>query len=103
MEKRICETDGTVYKRCRLSTFLPLKIVFIAFLQAKVKLMSTKMGQQMDNDKRADYLKPFTLNTILREQMLNLVEENEGVNIILKQSSKSIKKDNSFFISPPTS
>ena len=25
--------------------------------------------------------------------MLNLVEDNEGVNIILKQSSKSIKKD----------
>ena len=61
--------------------------------QAKVKLMSTKMGQQMDNDKRAEYLKPFTLTTILREQMLNLVEENEGVNIILKQASKSIKKD----------
>ena len=61
--------------------------------QAKVKLISTKMGQQMDNDKRADYLKPFTLTTILREQMLNLVEENEGVNIILKQSSRSIKKD----------
>ena len=61
--------------------------------QAKVKLMSTKMGQQMDNDKRADYLTPFTLTTILREQMLNLVEENEGVNIILKQASKSIKKD----------
>lgn len=61
--------------------------------QAKVKLMSTKMGQQMDSDKRAEYLKPFTLTTILREQMLNLVEENEGVNIILKQSSRSIKKD----------
>lgn len=61
--------------------------------QAKVKLMSTKVGQQMDNNKRADYLKPFTLTTILREQMLNLVEENEGVNIILKQSSKSIPKD----------
>ena len=61
--------------------------------QAKIKLMSTKVGQNMDNDKRADYLKPFTLTTILREQMLNLVEENEGVNIILKQSSKSIKKD----------
>jgi hypothetical protein len=61
--------------------------------QAKIKLMSTKMGQAMDNDKRAEYLKPFTLTTILREQMLNLVEENEGVNIILKQSSKGIKKD----------
>lgn len=61
--------------------------------QAKVKLMSTKKGQAMDNDKRAEYLKPFTLTTILREQMLNLVEENEGINIILKQSSKGIKKD----------
>ena len=61
--------------------------------QAKSKLMATKMGQAMTPDKRADYLKPFTLTTILREQMLNLVEENEGVNIILKQSSKGIKKD----------
>ena len=61
--------------------------------QAKAKLMATKMGQAMDANKRADYLKPFTLTTILREQMLNLVEENEGVNIILKQSSKGIKKD----------
>ena len=61
--------------------------------QAKVKLMSTKVGQQMDVDKRAEYLMPFTLTTILREQMLNLVEENEGVNIILKQSSRSIPKD----------
>ena len=61
--------------------------------QAKAKLMATKMGQGMSPDKRAEHLKPFTLTTILREQMLNLVEENEGVNIILKQSSKGIKKD----------
>ena len=61
--------------------------------QAKAKLMTTKVGQAMDADKRADYLKPFTLTTILREQMLNLVEDNEGVNIILKQSSRSIPKD----------
>ena len=55
--------------------------------------MSTKVGQNMDNNKRAEYLQPFTLTTILREQMLNLVEENEGVNILLKQSSRSIPKD----------
>ena len=61
--------------------------------QAKVKLMSTKVGQNMDADRRADYLRPFTLTTVLREQMLNLVEENEGINIILKQSSRTIKKD----------
>lgn len=61
--------------------------------QAKTKLMGTKKGQQMDNNKRAEYLQPFTYTTILREQMLNLVEENEGVNIILKQSSRGVKKD----------
>lgn len=61
--------------------------------QAKLKLMSTKNGQAMDSNKRAEYLKPFTLTTILKEQMLNLVEQNEGVNIILKQASRAIKKD----------
>ena len=84
-------TEAHTYVQTQLSSG---KIKFlIDENQAKVKLMSTKMGQTMDNDKRAEYLKPFTLTTILREQMLNLVEENEGVNIILKQSSKSIKKD----------
>ena len=35
--------------------------------QAKTKLMGTKAGQAMDAAKRAEYLKPFTLTTILRE------------------------------------
>ena len=60
---------------------------------AKTKLMSTKQGQNMNIDERNQYLKPFILTSILKEQMLNLVEENEGVNIILKQSNRSIKKD----------
>jgi hypothetical protein len=38
----------------------------------------------MTQEKRADYLQPFTLTSILREEMLNLREENEGLNIILK-------------------
>ena len=61
--------------------------------QAKVKLMGTKVGQNMSPEKRTEHLWPFTQTTILKEQMLNLVEENEGTNIILKQSNKSIKKD----------
>jgi len=61
--------------------------------QAKVKLMATKVGQNMSPEKRTEHLWPFTQTTILKEQMLNLVEENEGTNIILKQSNKSIKKD----------
>lgn len=60
---------------------------------AKVKYMSTKVGQNASVDKRNEYLKPFVMTSILKEQMMNLVEENEGVNILLKQSNKSIKKD----------
>ena len=60
---------------------------------AKTKLMSTRQGQNMKIDERNEYLKPFILTSILKEQMLNLVEENQGVNIILKQSNRSIKKD----------
>ena len=60
---------------------------------AKTKLLNTKAGQKMTPEKRAEYLKPFTLTTILKEEMMNLREENEGINIILKQANKSIKKD----------
>lgn len=60
---------------------------------AKEKLMSTKRGQEMSLNDRNEYLRPFVQTTMLREQLLNLVEENEGVNIILKQSSRKIKKD----------
>jgi hypothetical protein len=47
----------------------------------------------MSPEKRADYLNPFTLTSILKEEMLNLREENEGVNIILKQVNKGVRKD----------
>jgi len=47
----------------------------------------------MKPEERAEYLKPFTLTSILKEEMLNLHEENEGLNIILKQFNKGIKKD----------
>jgi hypothetical protein len=47
----------------------------------------------MTPEKREEYLMPFTLTSTLKEELLNLYEEREGINIILKQSSKSIKKD----------
>ena len=60
---------------------------------AKAKLMNTKMGQKMTSEQRADYLNPFILTSILKEELTNLKEENEGINIILKQANKNIKKD----------
>jgi hypothetical protein len=84
-------TEAYVYCQSQMNSG---KIKFlIDEQQAKVKLMSTKKGQEMDAAKRAVELQPFTLTTILREQMLNLVEENEGVNIILKRVSRSVPKD----------
>ena len=60
---------------------------------AKAKLMGTKIGIAMKPEERAEYLKPFTLTSILKEEMMNLREENEGIHISLKQANKSIKKD----------
>lgn len=60
---------------------------------AKTKLMETKVGQSMSPEQRAERLMPFQLTDILKEELMNLREENEGINIILKQANKRIKKD----------
>ena len=60
---------------------------------ARNKLMGTKKGNSMKPEQRAEYLKPFTLTSILKEEMQNLRQENDGVNILLKQANKSIGKD----------
>ena len=60
---------------------------------AKTKLLETKVGQNMTSEQRAERLMPFQLTDILKEELLNLREENEGVNIILKQANKRVKKD----------
>jgi len=62
-------------------------------VQARTKLMSTRGGQNMEPEQRNIYLQPFQYTTILKNQMLNLVQENDGTNIILKQSNRGIKKD----------
>lgn len=60
---------------------------------AKNKLLGTKMGQAMTPEQRNEYLKPYVLTSALKEEMLNLREENEGINIILKQANRGIPKD----------
>lgn len=60
---------------------------------AKNKLLGTRLGQNMTPEKRDEYLKPYVLTSILKEEMMNLHEENEGINIILRQANKHIKKD----------
>ncbi len=84
-------TEAYSYAKTQLSSG---KIRFLIDERlAKTKLLETKMGQKMTVDKRNEYLQPFILTSILKEQMLNLVEENEGMNIILKRSNRRIRKD----------
>lgn len=61
--------------------------------EAMMKLMETKLGQGMTPQERSKYVIPFSLTSILKEELTNLREENEGVNIILKQVNRKIRKD----------
>ena len=84
-------TEAHAYVQTQLSSG---KIRFlIDERDASVKLMSTKVGQNMSPEERNEHLQPFVQTSILKDQMMNLMEENEGVNIILKQNNKGIKKD----------
>lgn len=60
---------------------------------AKNKLESQSGYKKMTQVKRNDYLYPFVMTSILREQMGNLIEEREGALITLKQATRTIKKD----------
>lgn len=60
---------------------------------AKNKLLSTEKGKKMRPDERATHLMPYVQTTILRDQLVNLVDEGSGANIILKQHNRKIKKD----------
>lgn len=60
---------------------------------AKNKLLAQAQGQKMTQTERLEYLRPYTETDILKTQMANLTQENEGANIILKQSNRKILKD----------
>lgn len=60
---------------------------------AKQKLLATAKGAKMTPEEREEVLRPFIYTTMLKEEMLNLREENEGVNIKLKQANKKVHKD----------
>lgn len=60
---------------------------------AKNKLLQQAQGKKMSPLQRQDYLRPYVATDILKSQMANLVQDNEGANIILKQSNRKILKD----------
>jgi hypothetical protein len=60
---------------------------------AKNKLAAMSQYKTMTPRQREAYIRPYVMTTILKTQLLNLVQENEGANIILKQSARKIPKD----------
>jgi hypothetical protein len=63
--------------------------------QAKMKIDASraKKFKEMTDDERIDWILPFSLTSILKDQMMNLEQKNDGINIILDRTNKNIKKD----------
>ena len=72
-------TEAYTYVKTQLSS-KKIKLL-IDERVASTKLMDTKQGQNMTPEERANYLMPFVETTILKNQLLNLVQDNEGINI----------------------
>ena len=47
----------------------------------------------MRPEERDEYLLPYVSTSLLQSELENLVEEHEGINIILKPAIKSVKHD----------
>lgn len=84
-------TEAHTYVKTQISS---RKVKFlIEERDARIKLMETRVGQNMTGEERTDKLMPFQLTDNLKMQMMNLVEDNEGTNIILKKNNRGISKD----------
>lgn len=84
-------TEAFAYLQTQISS---RKVKFLTEERdARIKLMETKVGQNMTIDERNERLMPFQLTDNLKSQMMNLIEENEGINILLKRDNRSIPKD----------
>lgn len=63
--------------------------------QAKLKMDASraKKFKDMSDDDKVNWIVPFTQTSLLRDQMVNLEQKNDGINIILDRTNKNIKKD----------
>lgn len=85
--------NSEMYSYCKSQIMNGRVRFLISETIAKNKLLSQEQGKKMSAAKRADYLFPFTQTSILKTQMCNLIEESDGAHLLVKQSSKKIKKD----------
>jgi hypothetical protein len=84
---------GLISVNC-LSQISSGKVKFlIDEMTAKAKMLAHKSGQKLSGQKLAEYIAPFVLTSIMKEQMMNLKETAEGKNISLKRIHVKILKD----------
>ncbi len=62
-------------------------------MEAKSKLMDMKQSAKMTALQKDAYLRPYLYTSVLFEQMMNLVLNQDGALLVLKQASSKIKKD----------
>lgn len=61
--------------------------------EAKAKLMAMSQSATMTKTQRDEYLMPYVLTTALKAQCMNLIMNQDGALIVLKQANPKIKKD----------
>lgn len=62
-------------------------------MSAKAKLLNSKKGKDMSLDEIARHLAPFITTSIMKEEMLNLQQKQEGKTIKLERINRRIGKD----------
>lgn len=60
---------------------------------AKNRLMEQEKGKKMTTLQREEYLRPYVETSILKSQMANMIQTNDGANVVLKRANEKIKKD----------
>ena len=93
----IIKANGEINDICHTNVLTQMgssKIKFLADERtAKAKLLGTKVGQAMEPHERSEFLRPFMLTSILKTEMMNLIEKREGKNLFLEKNNKAIPKD----------
>lgn len=62
-------------------------------MTAKAKLFNTKKGKEMSGEEVAKYLAPFITTSIMKDEMLNLQQKQEGNTIKLERINRKLGKD----------
>lgn len=93
----LMKANPTINTECYAYTQAQIRTRGIHFLinEAEAKLQMEKLVnyKKMTPLQRAEYMKPYTQTSILREQMMNLVREDTGEQIKLKPVSPTMGKD----------